>query len=260
MPGLEFKKLVRSVQVFFPWLPDAKFAAHHWYHRAAGRLFQAEYGGLACFGWDRELLLDIGANRGQSIVAFQNALPHCRIVAFEPDPKLAATLVERYRGDPDVRVEQCALSSSAGSLKLYVPSYNGYLFDGLASIYRSEAESWLNPARLYWFHRDKVTIEEIEVPTRTLDSYDFAPALLKLNVQRGEIEVLKGATATLARHRPVILSAYPWAELIGWLAEFGYRIYSYRDGRFEAGQPGRRFTWFLLDDHASATTAEIDRH
>ncbi|HEX3538480.1 MAG TPA: FkbM family methyltransferase [Stellaceae bacterium] len=150
MTALPVKKLIRSVQVFFPWLPDAQFAVHHWYHSVAGRLFQAEYGGLACVDWQDKLLLDIGANRGQSIVAFGNAIPRCRVVAFERDPKLAATLSDRYRTEPDVRIEQCALSAAAGSMKLYMPSYNGYLFDGLASIHRSEAESWLNPERLYW--------------------------------------------------------------------------------------------------------------
>ena len=259
MAGVPIKKLARSVQVFFPWLPDAKFAAHHWYHKAAGRLFQAEYGGLGLFDWEAQLLLDIGANRGQSIVAFQNAVPGCRIVAFEPDPKLAETLKNRYRDDDDVRVEQCALSTAAGSLKLYVPSYNGYVFDGLASIHRSEAEDWLNPARLYWFDRGKLTVREIEVPTRTLDSYDFAPVLLKLNVQRAEIEVLNGARATLERHRPVILSAYPWDGLIEMLGGLGYRTYAYRDGRFHAGGIGQRFTWFLLDHHADTAAAKADR-
>lgn len=259
MAGLEIKKLVRSMQVFFPWLPDAKFAAHYRYHRAAGRLFQAEYAGLAAFDWDEPLLLDIGANRGQSIVAFQNALPRCRVVAFEPTPRLAATLIGRYRDDANVRIETCALASKAGSFKLYIPSYNGYLFDGLASIYRSEAETWLNSERLYWFDPRKVTVQEIEVPTRTLDSYDFAPVLLKLNVQRAEIEVLNGAKTMLVRHRPVILSAYPWEALIRMLAEFGYRTYSYRDGCFNAGELGRRFTWFLLDHHAEAVAAKIDR-
>ncbi|HEX3538481.1 MAG TPA: FkbM family methyltransferase [Stellaceae bacterium] len=88
------------------------------------------------------------------------------------------------------------------------------------------------------------------MPTRTLDSYDFAPVLLKLNVQRAEIEVLNGARATLERHRPVILSAYPWDALIRMLADLGYRTYAYRSGNFVAEKLGRRFTWFLLPEHA----------
>src|SRR5205814_1418189 len=96
MIGFQIKKLARSVQVFFPWLPDAKFAAHHWYHRAAGRLFQAEYGGLGCFDWEGQLLLDIGANRGQSTVAFENAVP--RRLQFRASAAEAECAARRNRG------------------------------------------------------------------------------------------------------------------------------------------------------------------
>jgi hypothetical protein len=80
MPAFPAKKLVRSAQVFFPSLDDAKFAVHHWLHTVTGRLFEPEYGCIVCFARQGALVLDIGANRRQSIVAFRNALPDCRIV------------------------------------------------------------------------------------------------------------------------------------------------------------------------------------
>lgn len=254
----DLKKAIRSVQVLFPWLPDAKFTAHYWRYKYSGQLFESEYRGLTCFAWDRPLLIDIGANRGQSVVAFQNAIPRCRVLAFEPIPKLARTLLNRYRDDPDVQVETCALASKAGVLRLFIPSYRGFWFDGLASIHREEAEGWLNSERLYWFDKRQLTIEEIDVPTRTLDSFQLAPALLKLNVERAEIEVLKGATLTLQRHRPAILSAFPWDALIRMLAEFGYRPHSYENGRFTSDRLGRRFTWFLLPEHTDTLGARVD--
>ncbi|MGH6868223.1 MAG: FkbM family methyltransferase [Methylocella sp.] len=212
-------------------------------------MFKAEFGGLRKLSLRGRLLLDVGANRGQSIIAFQNAVPECQIVAFEPNRDLSACLATCYAGDASVKVEAVALASAPGHLTLYVPFYNGFSFDGLSSPRQDEAVRWFNSGRLYWFDRRKVTVEESTVPARTLDSYGLAPALINLHVQRAEIEVLKGARETLARHRPALLCAYPWPELIEILAEHGYRPYAYRHGQFIADRLGLEFTWFLQEEH-----------
>jgi FkbM family methyltransferase len=245
------KKLMRSLQVYFPSFPDRKFAAHEWYFRNTRWLFKKDFAGLYSFSqsWRGKLLLDIGANRGQSIVAFQNVVPECNIVAFEANERLATRLVERYMNDAKVSIEACALTSAVGSLKLYIPSYNGFLFDGLASIDRTQAAGWLSKERLYWFDSRKVSVEESEVPARTLDSYGLAPVFMKLSIQRAELEMLRGASETLAMHRPVILCAYPWPALTEYLAEHDYRPYAYMKGRFVPDRLGLEFTWFLRQEH-----------
>lgn len=257
MVGTFGKKLSRSMQVFFPRLVEAKFVVHHWFYRRTGRLFKADYGGLTCFPWRTQLLLDIGANRGQSIVAFQNAVPNCQIVAFEANAFLADRLTARFADDVRVRIEACALTAEPGSVTLYMPSYNGWPFDGLASLHRCEAEGWLNADRLYWFDSRKLVIHESRVPARTLDSFGLEPVFMKLHVQRSEIGVLYGARETLRKHRPVLLSAYPWGALIEFLARRGYEPHAFHRGRFIAGKLGREFTWFLLEEHATALGSRV---
>jgi FkbM family methyltransferase len=252
MVGAFFKKLIRSIQVFVPGLAEAKSVAHHWFYRRTGCLFKADYGGLARFPWRAKLLVDIGANRGQSIVAFQNAVPDCQIVAFEANALLADRLTARFADSGRIRIEACALAAVPGSVTLYIPLYNGWPFDGLASLHRREAEGWLNANRLYWFDPQKLVIRESRVPARTLDSYGLEPVFMKLHVQRSEIEVLQGAGETLRKHRPVLLCAYPWDALIEFLARRGYEPHAFDRGRFIAGKLGREFTWFLLDEHVTA--------
>lgn len=249
--SVHIKKLIRSVQVCFPGLPDKKYATHTWYYRTTGRLFKRDFAGLYSFSdaWRGKLLLDIGANRGQSIVAFQNAVPECNIIAFEANQYLAEKLTKHYANNPKVSVETCALTSSSGTLKLYIPSYNGYLFDGLASLDRAQAADWLSKETLYWFDPRKITVEESKVPARTLNSYGLAPVFMKLSIQRAELEMLKGASETIARHRPVILCAYPWPALTNYLEEHGYRPYAYSHGGFVPDQLGLEFTWFLCREH-----------
>jgi len=242
-----FKKFFRSTQVLFVGAEDAKFAAHNWVHRRIGRIYKQELKGLRHFDFRNKLLLDVGANRGQSIVAFKNAAPGCRVIAFEPNRMLADRLITRYADDRNVQVEPCALSNEPGTLTLYVPSYRNFLFDGLASIV-PEVDKWFDRERFFFFNPAKVSVQVSTVFARTLDSYDLDPALIKLHAQRAEIFILQGAERTIAKHRPIILAAWAWEDEIAILAGWGYSPYGYRRGSFHAGVIGE-YTWFLLPEH-----------
>jgi FkbM family methyltransferase len=242
-----FKKFFRSIQVLFPGAEDAKFAAHDWVHRRIGRIYKQELKGLRHFDFRHKLLLDVGANRGQSIVAFKNAAPGCRVIAFEPNRMLADRLITRYADDRNVQIEFCALSNQPGTVTLYVPSYRNFLFDGLASI-DPEVDKWFDRHRFYFFNPERVSIQTSIVPTRTLDSYELVPALIKLHAQRAEILILGGAKKTIARYRPVIIAAWVWDEEIAVLRALEYAPYVYKGDFFHAGAGGE-FTWFFLPEH-----------
>ena len=134
LSSVNIKKALRTAQVQFPALVEAKFAFHHRFFKSTGMLYKSDYGGLRHFDLAGKLLLDVGANRGQSIVAFKNAVKSPRIIAFEPNPRLAANLVERYRDDPDVSVLDLALCAVEREFTLHIPYYRDFMLDGLASL------------------------------------------------------------------------------------------------------------------------------
>ncbi|MEP7046836.1 MAG: hypothetical protein ABI949_09160, partial [Ilumatobacteraceae bacterium] len=158
---------------------------------------------------------------------------------------LADELERRYRMDPTVRIEACALTDVTGQLTLYVPFYRRYLFDGLSSIWKSEARGWLNSERLYFFNQKHVTVEESVVPAEQLDSFGLRPAIIKMSVQRAEIGVLRGAAETIRESSPIILTAYPWPELTEELRLLGYSSFGFADGFFTENLSVGYFTWFL---------------
>ncbi|MCA1467127.1 FkbM family methyltransferase [Bradyrhizobium sp. IC3195] len=248
MALIDFKKALRTVQVQFPALVEAKFAIYEHFFRSTGILYKSDYGGLRHFDLAGKLILDVGANRGQSIRAFKNAVKSPKIIAFEPNAQLAADLVKRHIEDDDVAVLGVALCETEREIALHVPYYNGFMLDGLASLKLEEARDWPSAERLYFFNPRKIAIKTYRVQGRTLDSFGFQPALMKLNIQRSEIEALMGAAETLKSYRPIIMSAWPWPALIDYLASWGYMYYGYVGGRFI---PGRRrdVNWFLLDEH-----------
>src|SRR5690349_21398438 len=59
------------------------------------------------------LIVDIGANKGQTIDLIRTTLPDSKIIAFEPDPILANALRAKYTTEK-VTVEAFGLGSESG--------------------------------------------------------------------------------------------------------------------------------------------------
>jgi FkbM family methyltransferase len=133
--------------------------------------------------------VDIGANRGGILKEFIRAAPRGRHVAFEPLPDLAAALRSRF---PGVDVRECALSDRpAGEATFtHVPA-----IDGLSGFRRRS-------------YPPGTRTREITVATDSLDralAEDYVPALIKLDVEGAELEVLRGALNTLRTHMPTLV-------------------------------------------------------
>jgi FkbM family methyltransferase len=113
-----------------------------------------------------------------------------RVVAIEPHPLLARHLSRLF--PRDVRVLSCALSDRVGHATLYLPSHQGRELDS-----RNSLEIGVNPG---------CELRTIEVETQTLDSLDLRDvAMMKIDVEGHELEVLRGAGQLLRRERPVLL-------------------------------------------------------
>lgn len=172
---------------------------------------------------------DIGANDGELSLPF--ARPPHRVVAFEPAPAARRRLVERVtqQGDPAVlTVVPVALGAGAGRAILHV--YSDDTFSSLHGRPREDLDQYnLQPS------------EEVEVPVVALDAVVPdrqlpAPDIVKIDVEGAELDVLRGATATLRRWEPLVVmeyscintrnAGYPREELLRELARAGYdRIY-----------------------------------
>ena len=148
---------------------------------------------------------------------------------------------------------QAGLGDAPGHLTLYTPVYRGYVFDGLASTIRAEAEEWLNPERIYMFDPRKLTIEVENIEIRALDSLDLAPCFMKLDVQGAEAQVLNGGRATIARWRPLIMAERsPGDQVPEIMASMGYAEFRYEDGVLRSGAEGCKNAFFLPPDRAAA--------
>jgi FkbM family methyltransferase len=135
--------------------------------------------------------IDVGANRGSILAEMRRVAPAGRHIAFEPLPHLSVLLRENF---PGVEVREAALSSKSGTADFaYVhgPSegWSGLLFRPLPSGEQADVEHIL---------------VRLEVLDDVLDP-DYVPALIKIDVEGAEQQVLEGAMKTLRRHRPIVI-------------------------------------------------------
>jgi FkbM family methyltransferase len=243
------KALTRYFYSSVPGLAIIRFAAKD----LLSNLFsKPEYSGVVRFQIGDGVIVDVGANRGQSIAAFRRLAPESRIIAFEPEPRSSTKLVSRYRREQTVTIHNCALGENSGSIAFFVPTYGRWNCDGMSATTYDEATQWLqDPGRMLLFNRAKLKVDEYTIECRALDSFGLSPRLIKLHAQGAEHSILKGAQQTIWQHRPAMMCAFPQRAVTELLADWDYSPYTYRDSRFIPGvaeQPVT-FTWYLMADH-----------
>lgn len=239
------KALARFLYARIPGAARVRFAIKD---LATRYVSKPEFDGVARLALGEGLIVDVGANRGQSVAAFRRLLPRCPVVAFEPEPRSADRLASRFGADRNVTIHICALGRRPGQLRFFVPRYGRWDCDGMAAMSRNEATEWLRDrGRMFRFDERKLTVEEYQVQCRTLDSFGLSPRLLKLHAQGAELDILNGATETLRRCRPALMCAFPTPELIEFLDTFDYSPHALEGGNFTPGVAGKgtTFTWFL---------------
>jgi FkbM family methyltransferase len=128
--------------------------------------------------------VDAGANVGDVLGQIVRYAPRGSHVAFEPLPDLAADLRRRF---PAVDVREAALSDEAGT----------------ATFHRVRDGSSRSSLRPTGSAEDRLTVS-VERLDDAVDA-GYAPHLIKIDVEGAEGLLLRGAQATLARHRPVVV-------------------------------------------------------
>jgi len=246
---MKVKALARFLYASIPGLAAVRFAGKD---LAAPYFSKPEFHGVSQLSIERGLIVDIGANRGQSIEAFKRLAPESRIVAFEPEPRCAIRLRSRHRNNSAITIHGCALGSEAGVLTFFIPKYGYWDCDGMSATSYEAATEWLRDSgRMLFFDKGKLSVKQHPVECKMLDSFGLAPCLIKLHAQGAEFEILQGSRQTIQQHNPALMCAFPTAEVNRLLSDWGYRPHTYSKPGFKPGMAERplTFTWYLTPNH-----------
>jgi FkbM family methyltransferase len=246
----KYVALVLRLRRFFPrMLVPIRLPFGGWFLAGPSYVDEALFwGGFECAETlfvDRYLkpgmtVLDIGAHHGlYTLLASKRVGPTGKVISFEPSPRERRQLSRNLRLNfcSNVHVEPYALGRERSQTELFVVSGGE---DGCNSLRPPVVDAETKPVRV-----DVVSLDEV-VARIGLTRVDF----LKLDVEGGELDVLKGASRVLQfLPRPVLLvEVYdirtgPWGyrahEIVRFLDGIGYR-------------------WFQLDDKGSLSRIAPD--
>ena len=231
-------KILRSVQVYFPFMQDYKFRVRRGIRNLLNKTHEKDFEALSQLPFSaNNLFLDIGSNRGEAIQSILMRRPDAKIIAFEPNSYLTEKVKGIYKNDPRVSVRNVGLGSADGSFELFIPFYNDFMFDGLASFKEERARGWLQ-GRLYGFNSKRLEIKKLVCQVKRLDDLDLAPYFIKIDVQGFEYDVLLGAKNTLIKNKPILLIETPAQDERDFLHSLGYETFIYKNSKFVPGTEG----------------------
>ena len=140
-----------------------------------------------------EVIFDIGANRGVTTHAYRHWFPDANIYCFEPFDSSFAVLADTFKECSLVHPFQLAVSDAVGMQSFHCT--NDTVMNSLLP---------LSPhAKLL---TDSSGVRTIQVQTTTLDAFCDAQKvsrvdIMKIDVQGGELHVLRGAAGLLDQQR-----------------------------------------------------------
>ena len=254
--GLSLSKLLRTLQSEFPRLKGLKDSYYYHSRKLLSKPHESDFLALRFIPDDLPgCYVDVGANHGQSIEAIKAVKKQARVYSFEANGMLAERLIARYRGRADITVQPFGLADEELQLTLYVPAYNGFVYDGLASFDKASAANWLSPDTLYWFSPKKLVLQETTCNTRRFDDQGLQPLFIKIDVQGYEYQVIKGGVETIRQHEPILLiEDFHWeAEMGSLLGGLGYQQYLFDENGFYPARDDSTMNKFLMTPRRAAT-------
>jgi 2-O-methyltransferase len=154
-------------------------------------------------GKDDPVIIEVGANCGQTTVELLKAMPGATIFAFEPDPRAIAKFRDAI-ANPRVHLYECAIGAVNGTISFHQSSGAEHLpdyakgWDQSGSIRRPNSHLKVWP----WVKFEK----QITVPIMTLDAWSeqhqvCAADFIWADVQGAESDLVDGAAQILRSSR-----------------------------------------------------------
>ena len=139
-------------------------------------------------------ILDVGANKGQSIDFFLGINPKAKITAFEPNKKLFHFLEEKYQSNANINLNNIGVSNTNGELE-----FNENILDETSTFESLNLESKYleKKAKVLGVTKESIIVDKYKVAVITLSEFFKSNEnslfdVLKIDVEGHELQVLEG--------------------------------------------------------------------
>ena len=156
---------------------------------------------LMCFFMRHDgIFLDVGANIGFHSLFLASSFERSQCIAFEPNPVIYGQLIRNVKiNDNLTNISTCdiAVSDHCGEVEFYMQQESSYNRGLSSTLYN------------YDINYDIQNIEKIRVKTKTIDSFlddsiKDKIAVIKIDTQGNEYQVICGSINTIKISKPVI--------------------------------------------------------
>lgn len=153
---------------------------------------------------DNHFLLDVGANDGISAISFRSVDPRIRVLSLEPNAVHEVALTRLKQKDDMFDFKLVGAGDREASIKLYSPRYRGVRLHTFASTDPEQVRTAVAKSFGERIAR-AVDLEETVAPVVTVDGLKVEPAIIKVDVEGFELQVLIGSRETIAQNRPYLI-------------------------------------------------------
>ena len=180
-------------------------------------------------------VIDIGANAGFFAHRFSKYIGDGVALAFEPQsvPRSIMTVASFFKRNRNIVLFPMALGQATGLLKLKIPFKSRHKV-GISLAHTGDHDDL----------HERFEVRHELVPCWRLDDVmkevDFGPvSMIKIDVEGGELDVLRGARNTIAAHRPTVICEIDGRdnrfgttrrELLDYFRALGYAAHSLDTG------------------------------
>lgn len=184
------------------------------------------------FEGDDGLIVDVGANVGQSVISFRLLNKTFKIHSFEPNTALepAFAFLKSQLGD-SFEYTMCGLGNKNEKRKLIIPICGDIDLSHSCSLDAGEFEKKWVVERLSKdteASAETYSFDEQEVDIRVFDELGYVPTIIKIDVEGWEHQVLLGMKETIGQHRPIImLEMNNISPVASFLHGLGYHGFGY---------------------------------
>tara|TARA_Y100000590_G_scaffold441808_1_gene569055 strand:- start:294 stop:1115 length:822 start_codon:yes stop_codon:yes gene_type:complete len=148
-------------------------------------------------------IIDIGASDGLYFKSVRSIGINNKFVSFEPLKINKKYLENIKKKDKNFSFYIAALGNKNSFLNIYTPFFKNHFLYNYSSFSKKESKAILS-LRSFNFNIKDLKFKKNKIKQRKLDFYKYKPALLKIDVEGYENEVLLGGIKTIKKYKPII--------------------------------------------------------